>query len=161
ETPEGKISVHINPTAKTLTITDNGLGMSEAEVEKYLAQLAFSGAEEFVKNMKDQGADAGKDIIGKFGLGFYSAFMVSKRVEVETLSMQDGAIATKWSCEGDPTYTFSSSDKKDVGTSITLFLAEDSEEFLNQWKVRETLRKFCDFMPYPISVSEEGSKDEP
>lgn len=161
ETPEGRISVVVNPTQKTITISDNGLGMSEAEVEKYLAQLAFSGAEEFVKNMKDQGADASKDIIGKFGLGFYSAFMVSKRVEVESLSMQDGAVATKWSCEGDPVYTFSSSDKKEIGTSITLFLAEDSEEFLNQWKVRETLRKFCDFMPYAIVVSEEGSKDEP
>src|SRR5690606_33783502 len=134
--------------------------MTEAEVEKYLAQLAFSGAEEFVKKMKDQGADTGKDIIGKFGLGFYSAFMVAKKVEVESLSMQDGATPTKWICEGDPTYTFDKSEKKEVGTKITLHLNEDSEEFLNQWKVRETLRKFCDFMPYPITVSEEGSKDE-
>lgn len=160
ETPEGRISVRLDPKAKTITITDNGLGMTEAEVEKYLAQLAFSGAEEFVKKMKDQGADAGKDIIGKFGLGFYSAFMVSKKVEVETLSMQDGATATKWVCEGDPTYTFEASDKKEVGTSIKLHLAEDSEEFLNQYKVRETLRKFCDFMPYPIAVSEEGASDD-
>lgn len=160
ETPEGRINVHLDAKAKTLTISDNGLGMSEAEVEKYLAQLAFSGAEEFVKKMKDQGADAGKDIIGKFGLGFYSAFMVSKKVEVETLSMQDGAKPTKWICEGDPTYTFEASNKSEVGTSITLHLAEDSEEFLNQFKVRETLRKFCDFMPYPIAVSEEGSSEE-
>ncbi|PIP91819.1 MAG: molecular chaperone HtpG [Bdellovibrionales bacterium CG12_big_fil_rev_8_21_14_0_65_38_15] len=163
EMPQGAIKVTVDPKAKTLTITDNGLGMDEAEVEKYLAQLAFSGAEEFVKNMKDQGADSGKDIIGKFGLGFYSAFMVSTKVEVETLSMKDGAKPTKWTCLGDPTYTFSESNKTEVGTSITLHLAEDSQEFLNKFKVNETLRKFCDFMPYPISVNEVNEKndDEP
>ncbi len=159
ETPEGRISVRLNAKDKTITISDNGIGMSETEVEKYLAQLAFSGAEEFVKNMKDQGADTGKDIIGKFGLGFYSAFMVAKKVEVESLSMKEGAVPTKWTCQGDPTYTFSPSDKKEVGTSITLYLNEDSEEFTNKWKINETLRKFCDFMPYPITVSEDGSDD--
>ena len=160
EMPTGEIRVTVDPKAKTLTITDNGIGMSEAEVEKYLAQLAFSGAEEFVKNMKDQGADSGKDIIGKFGLGFYSAFMVATKVEVETLSMKDGSKPTKWTCLGDPTYTFEASTKNDVGTSITLHLAEDSQEFLGKFKVNETLRKFCDFMPYPISVKEVTEKDE-
>jgi molecular chaperone HtpG len=160
EVPAGAINVVIDAKEKTLTISDNGLGMSEAEVEKYLAQLAFSGAEEFVKKMKDQGADAGKDIIGKFGLGFYSAFMVAKKVEVESLSMQEGATPTKWTCEGDPTYTFETSNKSEVGTSITLHLADDSLDFANQWKVRETLRKFCDFMPYPISVNDQDAKPE-
>lgn len=168
EMPEGAINVTVNPKEKTLIINDNGIGMTEAEVEKYLAQLAFSGAEEFVKNLKDQGADSGKDIIGKFGLGFYSAFMVSTKVEVETLSMKEGSTATKWTCLGDPTYTFSASDKKEVGTTITLHLADDSQEFLGKYKVDETLRKFCDFMPYPISVQEfndadkkEEDKDQP
>ncbi len=160
EMPQGEIKVFVDPKNKTITISDNGLGMSEADVEKYLAQLAFSGAEEFVKNMKDQGADSGKDIIGKFGLGFYSAFMVSSKVEVESLSMKEGSTATKWTCMGDPTYTFSPSDKKEVGTTITLHINEDSQEFLNKFKVNETLRKFCYFMPYPIEVSELSEKKD-
>ncbi len=162
EIPAGKIEVIVNKGAKTITVKDNGLGMTEEEVEKYIAQLAFSGAREFVEKLQKEGADQGGDIIGKFGLGFYSAFMVASKVEVETLSMNAGAKPTKWSCDGDTSYTFSDSDKSEVGTTITLHLNEESEEFLSEFKVSETLRNHCDFMPYPIMVSDkerEGKDD--
>jgi molecular chaperone HtpG len=160
EIPAGKITVSINKTAKTITLEDNGIGMTEAEVEKYLAQLAFSGAEEFVKKMKDQGSAPNSDIIGKFGLGFYSAFMVSTRVEVETLSMTEGSTPAKWICEGETDYSFETSTKSDIGTKITLHINEESEEFLNAWKVSTILKKFCDFMPYEIMVLDSEAKDE-
>lgn len=160
EIPTGKITVTVDKAAKTIIIEDNGLGMTEAEVEKYIAQLAFSGAEEFVKKMKDQGSTPSSDIIGKFGLGFYSAFMVSSRVEVESLSMNEGSVATKWICEGETDYTFESSNKSDVGTKITLHINSESEEFLNAWKVSSTLKKFCDFMPYEITVKDAEAKEE-
>jgi len=159
EVPAGTISTTVSKENKTITISDNGVGMTENEVEKYIAQLAFSGAEEFVKKMKDAGTNA--DIIGKFGLGFYSSFMVSKKVVVETLSMSEGAKAVKWTCEGTPEYTFSDSDKKEIGTTITLHVNEESEEFLNSYKLSETLRKFCDFMPYPISMLDLDRKEYP
>ena len=161
EIPTGAITVTTDKTAKTITIQDNGLGMTEAEVEKYIAQLAFSGAEEFVKKMKDQGSTPSSDIIGKFGLGFYSAFMVSTRVEVESLSMNEGSTPTKWVCEGETDYTFEPSTKSDVGTKITLHINQESEEFLDAWKVSATLKKFCDFMPYEITVKNaEAISDE-
>lgn len=160
EIPTGKITVTTNKAAKTLTIEDNGLGMSEAEVEKYIAQLAFSGAQEFVDKMKEAGNTPSSDIIGKFGLGFYSAFMVSTKVEVESLSMQEGAKATKWICEGETDYTFSDSDKTEVGTKITLHINEESEEFLSAWTVSSTLKKFCDFMPYEIFVKDAEAVEE-
>lgn len=160
EIPTGKITVSVDKTAKTIVIEDNGLGMTEAEVEKYIAQLAFSGAEEFVKKMKDQGNTPSTDIIGKFGLGFYSAFMVSSRVEVESLSMNEGAKPTKWICDGDTEYTFEDSGKTEVGTKITLHINTESEEFLNAWKVSSTLKKFCDFMPYEINVRDAEAKED-
>lgn len=160
EIPSGKITVSINKTAKSITISDNGIGMTEAEVEKYIAQLAFSGAEEFVKKMKDQGQTPNSDIIGKFGLGFYSAFMVSSKVEVESLSMNEGAKATLWTCEGETDYTFSDSTKTEIGTQITLHINQESEEFLNAWKVSSTLKKFCDFMPYEINVVDAEAKED-
>lgn len=160
EIPSGKITVTVDKPNKTITLEDNGLGMTEAEVEKYLAQLAFSGAEEFVKKMKDQGNTPNTDIIGKFGLGFYSAFMVSTRVEVETLSMNEGATPTKWVCEGETDYTFEESMRTEVGTTITLHINPESEEFLSAWKVSSTLKKFCDFMPYEIFVKDVESKEE-
>ena len=150
EIPEGHIRVIVNKEAKTVTIEDNGLGMTEEEVEKYIAQLAFSGAEEFVNKMKDAGENA--DIIGKFGLGFYSAFMVADKVEVETLSWKEGSTPTKWICEGDVDYTFNPSTKDTVGTSITLHINEESNEFLQVFKTLDILRKYCDFMPYKIEV---------
>ena len=157
ELPEPKISVTVDKENKKIIISDNGVGMSEEEVEKYIAQLAFSGAEEFVKNMKDAGDHA--DIIGKFGLGFYSAFMVSDKVEVESLSWKEGSKPTKWSCEGDVDYTFSDSTKKTVGTDITLHINAESEEFLGVFKTLDILRKFCDFMPYPIEVIDTQKPD--
>lgn len=160
EIPAGKIIVTVDKPAKTITLEDNGLGMTEAEVEKYIAQLAFSGAEEFVQKMKDQGNTPNSDIIGKFGLGFYSAFMVSNRVEVESLSMNEGAIPTKWVCEGETDYEFESSTKTDIGTKITLHVNPESEEFLSAWKVSATLKKFCDFMPYEIFVRDAEAVEE-
>ena len=151
ETPEGEVAVLVDKEAKTITFKDNGLGMTEDEVEKYIAQLAFSGAEEFVEKMKDE--ESG-DIIGKFGLGFYSAFMVASKVEVETLSMNDGAAPTKWTCEGETDYSFDSSDKADIGTEITLHINDENADFLNAWKTRETLSRYCDFMPYPIVLKD-------
>jgi len=160
EIPVGKINVTVNKENKTITISDNGLGMSEAEVEKYIAQLAFSGAEEFVNKMKTDGMTAQNDIIGKFGLGFYSAFMVSKKVEVESLSFVEGSTPTKWISEGETEYTFETSTKSEIGTTITLHINEESEEFLNAWKVSSTLKKFCDFMPYEINVTDSEAKEE-
>ncbi len=160
EIPTGKINVTVDKPNKTITLEDNGLGMTEAEVEKYIAQLAFSGAEEFVKNMKDQGNTPNTDIIGKFGLGFYSAFMVSTRVEVESFSMNEGAVATKWVCEGETDYTFEESTRTEVGTKITLHINPESEEFLSAWKTSSTLKKFCDFMPYEIFVFDAEAKPD-
>lgn len=158
ELPEGKINILVDKENKKIVISDNGVGMTEEEVEKYIAQLAFSGAEEFVQNMKDAGDHA--DIIGKFGLGFYSAFMVSDKVEVESLSWKEGSKPAKWTCEGEVDYTFSESSKTTVGTDITLHINEESEEFLGVFKTLDVLRKFCDFMPYQIEVID-AQKPEP
>jgi len=160
EIPDGKVTIEINKDSKTITISDNGLGMTENEIEKYIAQLAFSGAEEFVQKMKDLGNSQAKDeIIGKFGLGFYSCFMVAEKVIVESLSMVPGSVATKWTCLGDTDFEFSESSKKDIGTTITLFINNESEDFLDNWKLRETLSRYCDFMPYPIALLGKGEKD--
>lgn len=156
ETPDGKVEIVVDKPNRTITITDNGLGMTEAEVEKYIAQLAFSGAEEFVQKMKEMGNQEKKnDIIGKFGLGFYSSFMVASKVEVESLSWVPGSTPTKWTCHGDTDYEFSESNKSEVGTTIRLFVSADGEEFLEEWKLKETLHRYCDFMPYPIKMGEE------
>ena len=152
EIPEGKISVILNKDNNTIVISDNGLGMTEQEVEKYIAQLAFSGAEEFAKQLQASGSDKAADIIGKFGLGFYSSFMVASTVEIDTLSMQEGSQPVKWTCSGDTEYSFSPSERTEVGTSITLHLNDDGKEFLDEYKVASTLRNFCDFMPYSIEV---------
>jgi molecular chaperone HtpG len=163
ETPEGKVNVVVDKPNRMITISDNGLGMTEQEVEKYIAQLAFSGAEEFVQKMKEMGnTDTKNDIIGKFGLGFYSSFMVAEKVEVESLSWVPGSQATKWTCHGDTDYEFSESNKTDVGTTIKLFISADGEEFLDHWKLKETLTHYCDFMPYAITLQDaektEGSE---
>ncbi len=160
ETPEGKVKLEVNKEKKTITIEDNGIGMTEAEVEKYIAQLAFSGAEEFVQKMKDVGNTGTKDeIIGKFGLGFYSAFMVAEKVEVESLSMTPGAAPTLWTCQGDTDYEFGSSTRSEIGTKITLSIGADGEEFLDRWKLHETLTRYCDFMPHPITLLDANEKD--
>lgn len=157
ESPTGKVTVEVSKKNKTITISDNGVGMTEVEIEKYLAQLAFSGAEEFVKKMKDQGGETAisrDEIIGKFGLGFYSAFMVSEKVEVDSLSATPGSTAAHWTCAGDPEYTFEPSTRQEVGTTITLHLNKESEDFLDLWKIRTTLKRYCDFMPQPVEISD-------
>ena len=160
EIPEGKVKVEVDKANKTITISDNGIGMTDSEVEKYIAQLAFSGAEEFVQKMKDMGNTTAKDeIIGKFGLGFYSAFMVAEKVEVESLSMTPGSVATKWTCLGDTDYEFSDSTKSETGTTIKLYISADSEDFLDSWKLKETLTHYCDFMPYPVGVLDLSQAD--
>jgi molecular chaperone HtpG len=152
EATTGKVDVIIDKKAKTITIKDNGIGMTDAEIEKYIAQLAFSGAEEFVQKMKDMGPEAKDEIIGKFGLGFYSAFMVAEKVVINSLSMNEGAKATQWSCLGDTEYEFSDSNKTEVGTEITLYINEESKDFLESYKTRSTLTNYCDFLPYTIEL---------
>lgn len=158
EAPEGQVEVLVNKTEGTITIKDNGLGMNEEEVEKYIAQLAFSGAAEFVEKMKTQG-ETNTDVIGKFGLGFYSAFMVADEVTVDSLSYRAGEKPVKWTCQGDVDYTFDVGTRTEAGTTITLKISKDSEDFLNFWKVQETLKRYCDFMPWDVSVLDVNAKD--
>lgn len=149
------VNVSFDEKKKTITISDNGLGMTEEEIKKYINQIAFSGAEEFVEKFKDAG-DA-KEIIGKFGLGFYSSFMVSDRVDVISKSYQEGTEAAKWTCDGSTEFEISSAKKKDRGTDIVLHINKDSEEFLNQARIQGILDKYCKFLPVTIKF---GEKDE-
>lgn len=156
-----RVDVTVDAEAKTITFSDNGIGMTEAEVKKYINQVAFSGAKEFAEKYKEYvGKNASDDIIGHFGLGFYSVFMVSDKVEINTLSFMDGAEAVKWTSETGMDYEISASDKTDRGTTITLHIADDSEEFLNVFKVREIVRKYCYFLPYEIYVIDANEKHE-
>ncbi|MFC2413847.1 MAG: molecular chaperone HtpG [Bacteroides sp.] len=141
------IEVILDSAANTLTVRDHGLGMTREEVERYINQIALSGAEEFLAKFKDKEAS----IIGHFGLGFYSAFMVSDRVEIETKSWQEGAEPVHWSCEGDPTYTLEQGTRTERGTDIILHLSPDCKEFSEQNKIRDLLRKYCRFLPVPIA----------
>ena len=161
EVPEGQVQVTVNKSKKTITFTDNGIGMNEAEVEKYIAQLAFSGAEEFIGKMKEAGRSGDNDIIGKFGLGFYSSFMVAERVILDTLSMEPNAKAVRWVCDGNPEYTFADSERTEIGTTVTLIINEENTEFLDSYKLSSTLKKFCDFMPCKISLLDEERKVYP
>ncbi|MBX7094242.1 MAG: molecular chaperone HtpG [Flavobacteriales bacterium] len=147
------VKVSVDKENKTITISDRGIGMSQEEVEKYINQVAFSGAKEFVEKYQDKA----QGIIGNFGLGFYSSFMVSKRVEVITKSYRDEA-AVKWECEGNPEYSISPSDKADRGTDIILHLADDSEEFADEFRVKEILRKYCKFLPVEIAMGKKKEK---
>ncbi len=147
ETGDFKITVAINEAAKTLTISDNGLGMTADDIEKYINQLAFSGAEEFVKQYKDK-ADA--NVIGHFGLGFYSAFMVASKVEINTLSYKEGAEPAHWECDGSTQFTISKGTRTERGTDIILHLSEDSHEFAEKFKINGLLTKYCKFLPIPI-----------
>ncbi|MDO9553613.1 molecular chaperone HtpG [Rhodonellum sp.] len=149
------LEVSFDEKKKTITISDKGLGMTAEEIKKYINQVAFSGAEEFVEKFKD--AKDANEIIGKFGLGFYSAFMVADTVEINSLSYQEGAEAAKWTCDGSTTFEISASDKKERGTEITLFINKDSEEFLDKWKLQGILDKYCKFLPVPIKF---GTKTE-
>lgn len=146
-----KVHLELDPDAKTLKIIDNGIGMTEEEVDKYINQIAFSSAGEFLEKYKDQI----QNIIGHFGLGFYSAFMVSKKVTIETLSWKEGAKAVKWTCDGSPEYTMEECDKADRGTVITLYLDDDSSEYAEKSRIESLLQKYCKFMPVPIVFGKE------
>lgn len=152
------IQVIADDKAKTLKFIDNGIGMTADEVVKDITEIAFSGATEFLEKYKDKG-DADQ-IIGHFGLGFYSAFMVADLVEIDTLSFQEGSEPVHWECDGSTDYTMSTGDRKEAGTAITLHLNEDSLEFANEYKVRETLDKYCSFMPVPIYLTKEGAEPQ-
>ena len=145
------IRVAVDTEANTLTITDRGIGMTAEEVDKYINQIAFSSAGEFLEKYKDQL----NSIIGHFGLGFYSSFMVSKKVDIKTLSWKEGAKAVKWSCDGSPEYTMEEIEKSDRGTEITLYLDDESKEFAGKSKINELLNKYCKFMPVPIAFGKE------
>lgn len=148
-----KVRISMNPVEQTITISDRGIGMTSEEVDKYINQIAFSSAGEFLEKYKDQ-VD---NIIGHFGLGFYSSFMVAKKVEIITKSWKDGSEAVKWSCEGDPQYTMEKADKEDRGTDIILYLDSDFQEFANEFKIKELLNKYCKFLPVEIAF---GKKKE-
>ena len=148
---KGRIDAIVDPENKTLTIKDNGLGMTAAEVEEYINQIAFSGATDFIEKYKDKTNE--DQIIGHFGLGFYSAFMVADEVHIDTLSYQEGAKAVHWECDGGTEFEMTEGDKAEVGTTITLYLNEDCLEFCNEYKAREVIKKYCSFMPMEIYLS--------
>jgi molecular chaperone HtpG len=153
------IRVVINKEEKTIRVIDNGIGMTEEEVKKYINQIAFSGAVDFLEKYKDK-ADESSQIIGHFGLGFYSAFMVSEKVSIDTLSWQDGAGAVRWTSSGGTEYEMDDSDRNERGTTVTLYLAEDSLEFLDYYKMREILEKYCSFLPIEIFLEDTAKKLE-
>ena len=155
---KAKISVEVNPEEKTITFTDNGLGMTADEVKEYINQIAFSGAADFLEKYKDKAND--EQIIGHFGLGFYSVFMVSDSAEINTLSYKDGAEAVHWESDGGLTFEMGPSDKDTVGTEIILHLNEDSYEFANEYRVREVLEKYCSFMPVEIFLTKANAEPE-
>ena len=155
---KGKIEVEVSPEDKTITIRDNGLGMTADEVKEYINQIAFSGAADFLEKYKDKAND--EQIIGHFGLGFYSVFMVSDSAEINTLSYKKGAEAVHWESDGGLTFSMDSSDKDSVGTEIILHLNEDSYEFANEYRVREVLDKYCSFMPVEIFLTKAGAEPE-
>ncbi len=152
---EFKLDILVSPQNKTIRIIDNGIGMTKEEVNEYINQIAFSGAEAFLEKYKDKTND--DLIIGHFGLGFYSAFMVADRVTIDTLSYQEGATAVHWECDGGTEYDMSDSTKTTVGTEITLYLNEDSYEFANEYKAREVINKYCSFMPIPLYLANEDA----
>ena len=159
--PDGykaNIQIVVNPEEKTLKFIDNGLGMTAEEVEEYITQIAFSGATEFLEKYKDKTTE--DEMIGHFGLGFYSAFMVAEEVHIDTLSYREGAKPVHWTCDGGTEYDMEEGNKQTVGTEITLFLAEDSVEFSNEYRVREVIEKYCSFMPVAIYLSKENAEHE-
>ena len=155
---KGKIQVIVNPEEKTLKFIDNGLGMTADEVEEYITQIAFSGATEFLNKYKDKTTE--DDMIGHFGLGFYSAFMVADEVHIDTLSYKEGAKPVHWVSEGGTEYEMEEGDKEEVCSEITLFLNEDCVEFSNEYRIREVLEKYCSFMPVEIFVSKANAEPE-
>ena len=156
ELGEMNVKVSIDKEAGTLTVSDHGIGMDAEDIDKYINQIAFSGAEEFLAKYKD----TANSIIGHFGLGFYSAFMVSKKVEIRSLSYKEGAKAVKWTCDGSPEYTMEESDKTERGTDVILYIDDEDKEFLDQIRIDTLLKKYCRFLPVPvISGKEQEWKD--
>ncbi len=161
-----KVEVILDEKAKTLTIRDNGIGMDADEVDKYINQIAFSGAEEFVNKYKDE--DAKNSIIGHFGLGFYSAFMVAKEVEIISKSQKPNSTPVRWVCDGSPNFTMEETTKKTKGTDIVLHIADDSLEFLENQRISGILTKYCKLLPIPVKFGmntnqiddPSGEKDE-
>ena len=155
---KASIQVVVDTEGKSISFTDTGLGMTEDEVDEYINQVAFSGATDFLEKYKDKANE--EQIIGHFGLGFYSAFMVADRVTIDTLSWKEGATPVRWESEGGINFEMSEGDKSEIGTTITLYLSEDSLEFANEYRVREVLTKYCSFMPVEIFLSKEGAEQE-
>ena len=152
------VRIELDETAKTLKVIDSGIGMTAEEVDRYINQIAFSSAGEFLEKYKDQL----NSIIGHFGLGFYSAFMVAEKVTIETLSWKEGAKAVKWTCDGSPEYEMEECEKADRGTVITLYIAEDEKEYAEKNRISGLLNKYCKFMPVPVNFGEELiNKTEP
>ncbi len=147
-----EITIAVDKDAKTLSISDSGIGMSADEIKKYINQVAFSSAEEFITKYKD---NTDQQIIGHFGLGFYSSFMVADRVDIETLSWQEGAQAVHWSCDGSTSFELSESDRTSRGTTITLHLNDDEHEYLEEARIKQLVKTYCDFMPVPIKLGDE------
>ncbi|MCM1160354.1 MAG: molecular chaperone HtpG [Roseburia sp.] len=154
---KAKVEVIVNPEKKTLTFIDNGIGMTSEEVEEYINQIAFSGATDFIEKYKDKTNE--DQIIGHFGLGFYSAFMVADEVHIDTLSYKEGAKPVHWECDGGTEFDMKEGDKAEVGTKITLFLNEECLEFCNEYKAREVIKKYCSFMPTEIYLSKENTTE--
>ena len=154
-----QVNVYVDENAKTLTVEDNGVGMTAEEVEKYITNVAFSGASDFLQKYENASGDG---IIGHFGLGFYSAYMVSEKVEIITKSYKDGESAVRWISDGNSTYKLSEAEKETRGTKIIMYISEGEEEFLKEYRVRELLRKYCSFMPYNVYLNPKGDgKDAP
>ena len=155
---KASIHVEVNPEEKTLKFIDNGLGMTAEEVEEYITQIAFSGATEFLEKYKDKTTE--DDMIGHFGLGFYSAFMVADEVHIDTLSYKEGATPVRWVSNGGTEYEMTEGDKQTVGSEITLYLNDDCLEFANEYRVREVIQKYCSFMPVEIFLSKANAEPE-
>lgn len=163
ELPNPLVEVRLDEENKTITISDNGLGMTAEEIKKYINQVAFSGAEEFVEKFKE--AKDANEIIGKFGLGFYSAFMVADKVVINTLSFKEGSQSARWECDGSTEFAISDGDRTTVGTDIILHINEDSKEFLDEYKLKQILDKHCRFLPMPVkfgtkTIQEPDGEDE-
>ena len=152
------VDVSFDKKKKTITVSDRGIGMTAEEIKKYINQIAFSGATEFIEKYKDKGED--QQIIGHFGLGFYSAFMVAKKVEINTLSYQEGAEPAKWICDGNTEFEITTSKKKERGTDIILHMADDSEEFLEEHRIQGILEKYSKFLPIPIKFGQKDNQVE-
>ena len=156
ELGELKVSVSIDKDAKTITVSDNGIGMTAEEIEKYINQIAFSGANDFLDKYKDDAPQ----IIGHFGLGFYSSFMVSDRVDIITKSYKAEEPAQKWSCDGSPEFTLEEVEKDGRGTDIIMHISEDCEEFLEKHKIESLLKKYCHFLPVPVAFGKKSEWNE-